>query len=159
MVTAATPESIHDLGSPPIDEVGVAERAARLASRSIKKQSKVQALEMALSMIDLTTLEGADTPGRVRQLCAKAKQLHRPTTGLELDVPKVAAVCVYPTLVAEARSQLDGTGIHIASVATGFPSGQVPIEAKLTDTPRGGRARGRRDRHGDSAWRVPERPL
>ena len=117
----------------PIDEVGVAERVERLTRRSIKKGSKLQALHMVLSMIDLTTLEGADTPGKVRQLCAKARRLHEdPTLGLEL--PHVAAVCVYPSMVAEARRGLAGTAIKVASVATAFPSGQAPLEVKLADT-------------------------
>ena len=118
--------------SPPIDEVGVADRVARFTSRSIKKESKVEALRLALSMLDLTTLEGADTEGKVRQLCAKARQLHcEPALG---DLPHVAAVCVYPTLVGTAKRELEGTGIRVASVATGFPAGQVPLEAKLADT-------------------------
>ena len=118
--------------SPPIDEVGVADRVARFTSRSIKADSKVFALRMTLSMVDLTTLEGADTEGKVVQLCSKAKRLHSPT--VLPDLPRVAAVCVYPNLVRVAKRELDGTGIHIASVATGFPAGQVPLEAKLTDT-------------------------
>jgi deoxyribose-phosphate aldolase len=116
--------------SPTIDEVGVAERVERFQKRSIKKESKIAALEMALSMIDLTTLEGADSPGKVRQLCAKALHLHdsRP------HLPHVAAVCVYPTLVAEAKRQLAGSGIRVAAVTSGFPSGQFPLEIKLADT-------------------------
>ncbi|MEM1247130.1 MAG: deoxyribose-phosphate aldolase [Acidobacteriota bacterium] len=116
--------------SPPIDEVGVNDRVARFTSRSIKKEAKVEALRLALSMVDLTTLEGADTEGKVVQLCNKAKAPH----AVLPDLPRVAAVCVYPTLVHVARAELEGTGIHIASVATGFPAGQVPLEAKLTDT-------------------------
>ncbi|NDE94217.1 MAG: hypothetical protein EB036_12680, partial [Betaproteobacteria bacterium] len=102
----------------PVDEVGIKERAARLATRSIKKSSKIEGLKLALSMIDLTTLEGADTPGRVRQLCAKALHLHsaRP------ELPLVAAVCVYPTMVRIAREALKGTPVKIAAVATAFPS-------------------------------------
>ncbi|HVS14179.1 MAG TPA: deoxyribose-phosphate aldolase [Thermoanaerobaculia bacterium] len=116
-----------------IDEVGVAERVDRLTRRSIKKASKLEALRMVLSMIDLTTLEGADTPGKVRQLCAKAKRLHEdPALGLEL--PHVAAVCVYPSMVAEASRGVEGTSIKVASVATAFPSGQAPLELKLADT-------------------------
>jgi deoxyribose-phosphate aldolase len=114
----------------PVDEVGIKERAARLATRSIKKSSKIEGLKLALSMIDLTTLEGADTPGRVRQLCAKALHLHsaRP------DLPLVAAVCVYPTMVRIAREALKGTTVKIAAVATAFPSGMNPLEVKLEDT-------------------------
>jgi len=114
----------------PVDEVGIKERAARLATRSIKKSSKIEGLKLALSMIDLTTLEGADTPGRVRQLCTKALHLHsgRP------DLPLVAAVCVYPTMVRIAREALKGTPVKIAAVATAFPSGMNPLEVKLEDT-------------------------
>ncbi len=116
--------------SPPIDQIGVEERVDRLTKRSIKKQSKVAALKLALSMIDLTTLEGADSPGKVRQLCAKARQLHDALP----DLPHVAAVCVYPTLVGVARRCVEGTGIHIAAVASGFPSGQYSLQTRLDDT-------------------------
>ncbi|MDH3713770.1 MAG: deoxyribose-phosphate aldolase [Gammaproteobacteria bacterium] len=112
-----------------VDQVGVEERVARFCKRSIKNQSKVQALSMALSMIDLTTLEGQDTPGKVRQLCQKALHLHDQLPGL----PHVAAVCVYPTMVAVARQALAGHDIKVASVATAFPSGQSPLAAKLAD--------------------------
>lgn len=114
----------------PIDEVGIKERVARLNARSIKKESKVQALKLALSMIDLTTLEGNDTPGKVIQLCQKAKE---PYTGLS-DLPRVAAVCVYPNMVSVARKALRGTDIKVASVATAFPSGMATLEAKLEET-------------------------
>ena len=116
--------------SPRVDQVGVEERVARLRTRSIKKESKRQALETALSMLDLTTLEGADSAGKVRQLCAKARRLHSALP----ELPHVAAVCVYPAMVAVARREVDGTGIKVAAVATGFPAGQVPLEAKLLDT-------------------------
>jgi deoxyribose-phosphate aldolase len=116
-----------------IDEVGVADRVERLTRRSLKKGSKLQALNMVLSMIDLTTLEGADTPGKVRQLCAKAKRLHE-DAALDLELPHVAAVCVYPSMVAEAKRGVAGTAIKVASVATAFPSGQAPLEVKLADT-------------------------
>src|SRR5919205_2128774 len=106
--------------TPSVDQVGIEERVERLQKRSIKKESKVQALKLALSMIDLTTLEGADSPGKVRQMCYKAAHLHDALP----DVPHVAAVCVYPTLVRLAKEQLKGTNIHVAAVATGFPSGQ-----------------------------------
>src|SRR3954470_11560734 len=96
--------------SPSVDQVGVEERVERFGKRSIKKQSKVFALKLALSMIDLTTLEGADSPGKVRQLCAKAKHLH----GALPDLPAVAAVCVYPTLVREAKTELKGTNVKVA---------------------------------------------
>jgi deoxyribose-phosphate aldolase len=123
-------DALGPLGAP-VDAVGVADRVARLSKRSIKKESKVAALEMALSMIDLTTLEGADTPGKVNDLCAKARRLH---SDLDFELPRVAAVCVYPTLVAHAKRRLEGTSIKVASVATAFPSGQAPLEAKLADT-------------------------
>lgn len=114
----------------PIDEIGVNERVARFNSRSIKKESKVQALELALSMVDLTTLEGMDTPGKVIQLCHKAKEPHADMPGL----PTVAAVCVYPNMVSVASKALRGTDIHVASVATAFPSGTATLEAKLGET-------------------------
>jgi deoxyribose-phosphate aldolase len=113
-----------------VDEVGVEERVARFCSRSIKKDSKVHALKLALSMIDLTTLEGQDTRGKVTQLCQKAIHLHDALPGL----PHVAAVCVYPTMVGIARRALEGHGIKVASVATAFPSGMAPLSVKLEDT-------------------------
>lgn len=113
-----------------VDEIGVAERAARFRTRSIKKESKLKALRTVLSMIDLTTLEGQDTPGKVRQLCAKALHLH---TSMP-DLPTVAAVCVYPTMVRVAREALGDSGIHVASVATGFPSGMTDLDLKLRET-------------------------
>jgi deoxyribose-phosphate aldolase len=126
-----TKRKLPDLDRVPrVDEVGVNERVARFQSRSIKKESKMAALRMVLSMIDLTTLEGQDTPGKVRQLCQKAMHLHDSVPGL----PHVAAVCVYPTMVGVARKALKGRGIHIASVATAFPSGQAPLRVKLEDT-------------------------
>ena len=114
----------------PIDEVGVEERVARLNARSIKKESKVQALKLALSMIDLTTLEGMDTPGKVIQLCHKAKEPHAALPNL----PTVAAVCVYPNMVPVAKKALRGTDINIASVATAFPSGMSTLDAKIEET-------------------------
>src|SRR5262245_23073361 len=114
----------------PVDEVGVEERVARLGTRSIKKDSKVHALKLALSMIDLTTLEGQDTPGKVRQLCQKAMHLHDALP----DLPHVAAVCVYPTMVGVARAALGDSGIKVASVATAFPSGMAPLAIKLEET-------------------------
>ena len=119
-----------DIQSPTIDLVGVKERAGRLFSRSIKKDSKIDALKLALSMIDLTTLEGADTEGKVLQLCNKAKNLHSGHP----DLPQVAAVCVYPTLVGTAKKALKGTDINVAAVATAFPSGQSSLKVKLDDT-------------------------
>jgi deoxyribose-phosphate aldolase len=132
MVTAAAANPrFPDLSRVPVvDEVGVDERVARFRSRSIKTTAKMEALRLILSMIDLTTLEGADTPGKVRQLCQKAMHLHDAIPGL----PHVAAVCVYPTMVAVARKALEGRGINIASVATAFPSGQAPLSVKLEET-------------------------
>ncbi|MDH5621504.1 MAG: deoxyribose-phosphate aldolase [Gammaproteobacteria bacterium] len=115
---------------PAVDEVGVDERVARFQTRSIKKASKVEALKLVLSMIDLTTLEGQDTPGKVRQLCQKAIHLHDAMPGL----PHVAAVCVYPTMVSVAKEALAGHDINIASVATAFPSGMSTLKVKLDDT-------------------------
>ena len=115
---------------PTVDEVGVNERVARFQSRSIKTAAKVEALKLILSMIDLTTLEGQDTPGKVRQLCQKAMHLHDALPGL----PHVAAICVYPTMVGVARDALAGTDISIASVATAFPSGMSSLDVKLDDT-------------------------
>ena len=114
----------------PVDEVGVNERVARFQSRSIKTEAKNQALRLTLSMIDLTTLEGQDTPGKVRQLCQKAMHLHE---GLP-DLPHVAAVCVYPTMVGIAKKTLGEADINVASVATAFPSGMSALDIKLADT-------------------------
>jgi deoxyribose-phosphate aldolase len=116
--------------SPAIDQIGVEERVDRLAKRSIKKAAKVHGLKLALSMIDLTTLEGADSPGKVRQLCAKAIHLHDALP----DLPHVAAVCVYPALARIAKDALAGSGVKVAAVATGFPSGQYPRQTKLDET-------------------------
>lgn len=112
-----------------IDQVGAQERVARLFSRSIKKESKIEALKLALSMIDLTTLEGKDSPGKVNQLCYKAAHLHDQFPGL----PVVAAVCVYPTMVPVAKKALEGSPIKVASVATAFPSGMTVLEAKIKE--------------------------
>ena len=120
-----------DLSSvPAVDEVGVNERVARFQSRSIKTSSKVEALKLILSMIDLTTLEGTDTPGKVRQLSQKAIHLHDAMPNL----PHVAAVCVYPVMVAVAKQALEGRDIGVASVATAFPSGMSSRQVKLDDT-------------------------
>ena len=113
----------------PIDQIGVLERVARLFSRSIKKESKIHALKMILSMIDLTTLEGKDSPGKVKQLCYKASHLHDQFS----ELPSVAAICVYPTMVPIAKKALDGTSINIASVATAFPSGMSSMKKKLEE--------------------------
>ncbi|MBI4172910.1 MAG: deoxyribose-phosphate aldolase [Actinobacteria bacterium] len=112
-----------------VDAVALEERAASLARRSIKRESKLQALELAVRMIDLTTLEGADTPGKVAALCSKAV---RPDP-VDTTVPSVAAVCIYPNLVPTAVARLRDTSVKVASVATGFPSGQTQLETKLAE--------------------------
>jgi deoxyribose-phosphate aldolase len=116
--------------SPRVDQVGIEERASRFTKRSIKKESKVDGLKLVLSMIDLTTLEGKDTPGKVKQLCYKAKHLLDTYDGL----PTVAAICVYPSMVRIAKKSLGDSDIKIASVATAFPSGQAPMKVKIEDT-------------------------
>ena len=113
-----------------IDQVGVHERVGKFSARSIKKASKVQALKLALNMIDLTTLEGQDTAGKVRQMCYKAIHPHDTYPGL----PTTAAVCVYPTLVGVAKKEVEGSGVKVASVSTAFPSGQSTREVKISDT-------------------------
>ena len=112
-----------------VNQIGAEERVKRLFSRSIKKESKVKALHLVLSMLDLTTLEGKDSPGKVRQLCYKAAHLHDCYSG----IPQVAAVCVYPNLVRVAKESLFGTPISVASVATGFPSGMSSMDEKLAE--------------------------
>jgi deoxyribose-phosphate aldolase len=124
---AALRQVLH--GLPGVDEVGAAQRAAGLATRSIKKDAKLQALDMAVRMVDLTTLEGADTPGKVRAMCAKARQ----PDPSDLSVPPVAAVCVYPDLVKVAKEAVAGSGVAVASVATAFPSGRASLAVKLAD--------------------------
>jgi len=116
--------------TPTVDQVGVEERAARFTTRSIKKSSKMQGLKMALSMIDLTTLEGKDTDGKVKQMCYKAMHLHDVIPGL----PTVAAVCVYPSMVKTAKGALKGSNVKVASVSTAFPSGQSTHKVKIADT-------------------------
>ncbi len=116
--------------SPRIDQVGVEERASRFTKRSIKDETKLNGLKLALNMIDLTTLEGKDTDGKVKQLCYKAMHLHDAYPGL----PTVAAICVYPSMVAVAKKALGDSGIKVASVATAFPSGQSTRDIKLRDT-------------------------
>jgi deoxyribose-phosphate aldolase len=111
----------------PVDAVGVEERVAKFTTRSIKKKSKVFGLKLAVSMIDLTTLEGKDTPGKVESLCQKAISPH------DGDVPSTAAVCVYPSMVRHAKRHLVGTKVKIASVATAFPSGQAPLKTRLAE--------------------------
>lgn len=129
-MTAQNTPFIHIPASPTIDKVGVEERVARFQTRSIKGPAKMQGLSMVLSMIDLTTLEGKDTPNKVRQMCYKAQHLHDVQPGL----PTVAAVCVYPSMVSIAREALKESPIKIASVSTAFPSGQAPFEVKKLDT-------------------------
>jgi deoxyribose-phosphate aldolase len=114
---------------PPVDAVALETRAAELATRSIKKRAKEQGLKLAVAMMDLTTLEGMDSPGKVRQLCQKAKRPHpsRP------DIGPCAAVCVYPDLVPVAAEALRGSGVQVAAVATGFPSGRTDRQTKLRE--------------------------
>ena len=116
--------------SPTIDKVGIEDRVARVTARSIKNEAKLQGLNLALSMIDLTTLEGLDTENKVRQMCYKARHLHDEYAGL----PTVAAVCVYPNFVKTAAKELNGSGVKVASVATAFPSGHSSLAIKLEDT-------------------------
>jgi deoxyribose-phosphate aldolase len=118
------------LGLPGVDKVGAEARVARLGTRSIKTTAKAFGLDLAIRMIDLTTLEGADTPGKVRSLAAKAR---RPDPA-DPSCPPVAALCVYPDMVAIAKHELHGSGINVASVATAFPSGRSSLEVKLADT-------------------------
>lgn len=129
-MTAQKPLFSQVPNSPCVDKVGVEERVARFQTRSIKGASKLQGLSMVLSMIDLTTLEGKDTPNKVKQMCYKAAHLHDAYPGL----PTVAAVCVYPSMVPIAREALKDSTIKIASVSTAFPSGQAPFEVKKMDT-------------------------
>ncbi|MCM2276703.1 MAG: deoxyribose-phosphate aldolase [Oligoflexia bacterium] len=114
----------------PVDQVGIEERIARLNARSIKKEAKLEALKLALSMLDLTTLDSKDTPGKVKQLCAKAI---RPCEAMP-ELPSVAAVCVYPNLVRVAKKALQGHRINVAAVATAFPSGMSSLKFRLEET-------------------------
>ena len=116
--------------SPHVDQVGIEERASRFTRRSIKNETKLNGLMLALNMIDLTTLEGKDTEGKVKQLCYKAQHLHDSYP----DLPTVAAICVYPSMVKTAKKALEGSGVKVASVATAFPSGQAPRDVKIKDT-------------------------
>ena len=116
--------------SPRIDQVGIEERAARFTKRSIKNETKMNGLLLALNMVDLTTLEGKDTEGKVKQMCYKARHLYDAYPGL----PTVAAVCVYPSMVKTAKKAVEGSGVKVASVATAFPSGQSTLEVKISDT-------------------------
>lgn len=116
--------------SPRVDQVGIEERASRFTKRSIKKETKLNGLLLTLNMIDLTTLEGKDTDGKVKQLCYKAMHLHDSYPGL----PTTAAICVYPSMVKVAKKALEGSGVKVAAVATAFPSGQAPRDVKIRDT-------------------------
>ncbi len=118
--------------SPTVDAVMAAERAASFTKRSIKASAKLSGLRLALSMIDLTTLEGKDSPEKVRALCRKAI-IPDPS---DRELPSVAAICVYPSLVKTAKEALGDSGVHVASVATGFPSGQFPLDIRLDDVRR-----------------------
>ena len=113
-----------------VDQVGIEERVERLRRRSIKREAKMWALELAIRMIDLTTLEGKDTEGKVRAMCAKGV---RPDPG-DPSIPSVAAICIYPTFIEIARDALKGSGVKVASVATGFPSGQTFLDIKVSET-------------------------
>ncbi len=119
--------------SPPVDAIMVKRRAASFTTRSIKNSTKSSGLRLAMSMLDLTTLEGKDSPEKVRALCAKAICPHISSVPLKDPVPHVAAVCVYPMLVPTAKQALVGHDIKIAAVATGFPSGQYPLDIRLKD--------------------------
>jgi deoxyribose-phosphate aldolase len=112
-----------------VDAVALEERAATLEKRSIKRESKLQALDLAVRMMDLTTLEGQDTPGKIAALCSKAL---RPDP-VDPTVPSVAAVCVYPNRISDAKQRVQGTGVRVASVATAFPSGQSPTKIKVAE--------------------------
>src|SRR5476651_1720987 len=123
---AALRRFIDEVGT--VDAVGVEERVAKFTTRSIKKKSKLFGLKLAVSMIDLTTLEGKDTPGKIASLCRKAITPHE-----GLDVPSTAAVCVYPAMVRHAKKHVTGTTVKVASVATAFPSGQAPLKTRLAE--------------------------
>ena len=126
-----TTKTIPDFSiSPRVDQVGIEERASRFTKRSIKNETKINGLKLALNMIDLTTLEGKDTDGKVKQLCYKAQHLHDSYPGL----PTVAAICVYPSMVKIAKTALGNSGVKVAAVATAFPSGQAPRDVKIRDT-------------------------
>ena len=143
------------LGLPGVDPVGIEQRAAGLATRSIKRASKLAAIDLAISMVDLTTLEGADTPGKVRNLARKA-MLPDPDYP---ETPRTAAICVYPDMVPTAVAELKGSGVKVASVATclsGWPFQPRGETGRYQDR---GRRGCRRDRHGDRSGRVPGGPL
>jgi deoxyribose-phosphate aldolase len=129
---AASPQQAG-AASPPVDAVMVKRRVAQFTTRSIKTSMKSEGLRLAMSMVDLTTLEGKDSPEKVRALCAKAMRPGGGSGALKRPVPPVAAVCVYPTLVRTAREALADSGVKVAAVATGFPSGQYPLDVRLRD--------------------------
>ncbi|MCW2786021.1 MAG: deoxyribose-phosphate aldolase [Marmoricola sp.] len=117
-------------GLPGVDQVGAEQRAAALGTRSIKTTAKAFALDLAIRMVDLTTLEGNDTPGKVKALCSKAMRPDPSDPGC----PSTAAVCVYPDMAGIAKKALRGSGVHVAAVATAFPSGRAALDIKLADT-------------------------
>jgi deoxyribose-phosphate aldolase len=123
---AARARLLDEVGA--VDQVGVDERVAKFTTRSIKKAAKVWGLKTAISMTDLTTLEGKDTPGKIESLCRKALRPHE-----DRGVPAVAAVCVYPAMVSRAKAIVGGTGVKVASVATAFPSGQTHLRTRLAE--------------------------
>jgi deoxyribose-phosphate aldolase len=127
MPSSSVRQLLAEVGA--VDKVAVEARAASFTTRSIKKTAKLWGLRTAISMVDLTTLEGQDTPGRISQLCAKALHPHAPNP----DIPPVAAVCVYPALVSEAKRHVAGSPVRVASVATAFPSGQTPWRTRLAE--------------------------
>jgi len=127
-MSTKTNYNIHQ--SPPIDQIGVEERVSRFTKRSIKNESKMEALKLALSMMDLTTLDAKDTPGKVRQLCAKAIRPHESFP----DLPSAAAVCVYAPLVRVAKEALGNSGVKVAAVSTAFPTGMSTRKVKIEET-------------------------
>ncbi len=136
-----------------VDAVGLEERAASLAKRSIKRDAKLWALDLAIRSMDLTTLEGSDTVGKIVAICAKAV---RPDP-LDPSIPPVAAVCLYPQLVPVALEQLEGTGVKVASVAGGFPSGLGPLDARLQEIRDVAETGAARDRHRAEPLALPRR--
>ena len=142
-------------GLPGVDQVGAEARAAMLGTRSIKTTAKAWALDLAISMVDLTTLEGADTPGKVRALCPRRCAPTRPTRPARRP-PRSAST---PTWCAVAKEALGDSGVQVAAVATAFPRGRAALAVKLADTAGRRRGRRRRDRHGHRPRRVPVRPL
>src|SRR6478752_193395 len=126
MVQSAFNRLFNEIGT--VDQVGIEERVAKYTTRSIKKAAKVQGLKLAVTMVDLTTLEGKDTPGKVASLCQKAITPHE-----NQDIPSTAAVCVYPAMVKHAKKHVAGSDVRVASVATAFPSGQAPLKTRLAE--------------------------